>query len=91
MADQFKQDILDDSGWKSRKVWLSILAIGVLGWGYWVSQFNPLFQGLYPTFGGFILGVLATYFGANAGHSYIASKTPDAPAPVEPPIVPPGV
>jgi len=84
MADNFKQDIADDSGWKSRKLWLTFFGIAVISWGYWVTQYSAIFQGLYATFGGFVLGILATYFGVNASHSYIASKTPSDPP--QPPV-----
>lgn len=85
MSNEFKQDVLDDGGWASRKLWLAFFAIVTLGVTYWFSRDFAVLQGLYPTFGGFVIGLVTLYYGANTGHSYIAAKTPDAPPP------PPGV
>lgn len=79
MADSFKQDILDDSGWKSRKMWMAYFSIATLGLTYWFSKDYPTLLGVYPTFGGFVLGLVGLYYGSNTAHSFVASKTPDEP------------
>jgi hypothetical protein len=81
-----REDILEDSGYKSRKFLLTVLGLAIIGWGFWLTPWSAMLPPLYPTFVGAVLGVLGLYFGVNAGHALIASKTP--PTPAQPPSGP---
>jgi hypothetical protein len=53
----------NDTEW--RKYALTFVILGLLTWGFWITQFSQILQGLYVTFGGFILAGAGLFMGAN--------------------------
>jgi hypothetical protein len=88
MADEFRQDILEDNGLKSRKLWLTVFGILILAWAYWLAPWSSILPPLYTTFSASVIAILGLYFGVNAGHAFIASKTPES-TNANPPKAPP--
>jgi xanthine/uracil permease len=71
-------------GYKSRKFWMTVLAVGVLFVAAILSDKYPSILGVYPTFAGTVLGCLTVYLGGNIGH-HIVNKKSNEPEPVAEP------
>ena len=60
------RDFLADAGWKSRKLWLSVLCLALLCVFVGCATRWAMIAGLFPDFVGGVLGVLSIYTGGAA-------------------------
>lgn len=71
-----------DGGWKSRKLWFSVFAIGIMYRGMIVAMDNLTFQPLYGTFVGGVCAVVTAFLVGNVGAKFVSTKAPAATSPV---------
>lgn len=68
------QQFLADGGWKSRKLWLSIVCLGLLAGFVGLACHWAKIAGLYDEFTTGVLGVLSIYVGGNAAGRWATAK-----------------
>jgi hypothetical protein len=75
-----------DSGWKSRKLWFSIFAIGILYRGAVVAMDEASFRAVYESFVGGVVGIAGLFLVGNIGAKFVSTKAPVATTPVPKPV-----
>lgn len=68
------------NGWKSRKLWFSVFAIGVLYLGTRGAIESLAFGAIYSTFSGAVVAIAGLFLAGNAASKFIGLKAA-APAP----------
>jgi hypothetical protein len=71
-----KQHHWSDSGYKSRKMWFAVFAIGVLFVGMVFVINHGAAIGLYDAFVGGVVGVAGLFIAGNVGAKLAATKVP---------------
>lgn len=71
MADPITQTHSRDGGFKSRKFILTLVSLVLVSLGGLAACKWSVFQPMYSTFVGGILGALGIYFGANVGTKHV--------------------
>jgi len=63
-----------DGGWKSRKLWFAVFAVGALFLGAGLGAKYASFAPMYETLAGSIVAVCALLFTGTVANKYVASK-----------------
>jgi hypothetical protein len=51
----------NDSGW--RKLGLTAAGLALIAWGYWITQFSSILQGLYTVYIGAVISLVTIFMG----------------------------
>lgn len=65
-----------DGGYASRKLWVTLFSMVLLGLVALSAKFIPALDGVYATFAGSVVALAAIYVGGNTATKYVASKAP---------------
>jgi hypothetical protein len=99
MAHEIKHNLWRDGGNKSRKLWFSVFAIGIMFAALVYATSRSVGEALYNSFVDGVVGIAGLYIVGNIGAKWTASKsqgtapvgtpqtTPQAPIPVAHKIV----
>lgn len=65
-----------DGGWKSRKLWFSLFAIGVLYMGARIANGDTAFRAVYESFVGGVVAISGMFLIGNVGAKWVSTKAP---------------
>ena len=68
-TDQLRQEILDDSGYRSRKFFLVLFGCALILDMFWLCGSSAIMSGIFPIAVGAIVSLVGLYFGVNFMHA----------------------
>jgi hypothetical protein len=74
----------NDNGYKSRKFWFCIYAVGILLIGSILGAFFPAFSTTYTEFVGGVVAITTAYLAGNVAQKYVTGSTTKPTDPVDP-------